>query len=148
MKPPPVILLILYSLLMLTIKIALPVLLFQSLPQQIVAALLTVIGASLIISGGIAFKRANTTVNPIRPEDATALVRTGIYRISRNPMYLGFLFILSAWGIFLGSLPALVVLPLFIWTISKIQILPEERILKEKFGAAYEAYMASVRRWL
>ena len=72
----------------------------------------------------------------------------GVYRYTRNPMYLGFLWMLFAWGIFLGSLLALIGLPIFVWIITQFQILPEEKVLAEKFGQDYQTYLSEVRRWM
>ena len=72
----------------------------------------------------------------------------GVYRYTRNPMYLGFLWVLFAWGIFLGSLVALMGLPIFVWIITQFQILPEEKVLAEKFGQDYQTYLSEVRRWM
>lgn len=112
------------------------------------AILIAVIGAGFSISGVLAFRRAKTTVNPLHPEQAAALVRFGIYRITRNPMYVGLLLILLAWAVFLSSAWALFGPLAFMLYITRFQILPEERVLSGKFGADYAAYRASVRRWL
>jgi protein-S-isoprenylcysteine O-methyltransferase Ste14 len=94
------------------------------------------------------FQRAGTTVDPRDPRKATALVTGGVYRWSRNPMYLGLTLLLVGWAIHLGSLSPLLVPPLFALVISRVQILPEERILSERFGDDYERYCRSVGRWL
>ncbi|MDR9437787.1 MAG: isoprenylcysteine carboxylmethyltransferase family protein, partial [Thiohalophilus sp.] len=70
------------------------------------------------------------------------------YRYTRNPMYLGFLLMLVAWGLFLGSVFAALLLPLFIIYMNRFQILPEERHMRALFGEAYLHYMSQVRRWL
>lgn len=94
------------------------------------------------------FFRAHTTFNPIHPERTHALVTSGPYRYTRNPMYVGMLIILAGWGIYLGSLTPFLLLPLFVVVLTYQQILPEERILTAKFGEAYRAYQARVPRWL
>jgi protein-S-isoprenylcysteine O-methyltransferase Ste14 len=94
------------------------------------------------------FRRAGTTVNPMRPQAANRLVTGGLYRWTRNPMYLGHVLVLAGWGIWLQSalvLPALVVQ--IAWLV-RLQIKPEERALRARFGADYDAYRARVRRWL
>jgi len=94
------------------------------------------------------FRRAGTTVNPMRPQAATWLVTGGIYCYTRNPMYLGHVLVLAGWGAWLQSglvLPALIVQVAWLrW----LQIRPEERALQARFGADYDAYCARVRRWL
>jgi protein-S-isoprenylcysteine O-methyltransferase Ste14 len=89
-----------------------------------------------------------TTTNPLKPANASALVVRGIYRVTRNPMYLGLAALLAAWAIYLSSLAALAVLPLFVLYINRFQIAPEERALRSRFGAEFEAYRARVRRWI
>jgi protein-S-isoprenylcysteine O-methyltransferase Ste14 len=95
-----------------------------------------------------AFVRARTTVNPLRPEKSSALVRSGAYRLSRNPMYLGLALLLAGWAIWLANALALALLPAFVAWLDRFQIRPEERALAARFGAEYEAYRARVRRWL
>jgi protein-S-isoprenylcysteine O-methyltransferase Ste14 len=94
------------------------------------------------------FFRARTTPNPMKPQNSSQLVTTGLYRYTRNPMYVGMLVMLLGWAIYLGSLSPFFILPLFVWVINTQQILPEEKFLTEKFGASYRAYMQSVPRWL
>jgi protein-S-isoprenylcysteine O-methyltransferase Ste14 len=76
------------------------------------------------------------------------VVTSGIYRLSRNPMYLGFLLALAGWTVFLGNIIALALLPLFVAHMNAFQIKPEERALLAKFGPAYAQYMRTTRRWL
>ena len=94
------------------------------------------------------FLRANTTVHPHKPQNTAQLVTDGIYRISRNPMYVGLLLVLTGWAIYLANLLALLCLPLFVFAITRVQIVPEERILRDKFGDAYVDYCGRVRRWI
>jgi protein-S-isoprenylcysteine O-methyltransferase Ste14 len=106
--------------------------------------------AGLIIAA-IAFfqvRRAGTTVNPRKPHEASALVTSGLYRFSRNPMYLADVLLLAAWAAWLANAAALVGLPLFVVYLNRYQIELEERALQARFGAAYAAYRATVRRWL
>ncbi|MFW6157346.1 MAG: methyltransferase family protein [Balneolaceae bacterium] len=98
--------------------------------------------------GLIQFYKAYTSVDPHKPGKASSLVKDGIYRISRNPMYVGLLLILLAYGIYLGNLLSLAILPLFVMYLNRFQILPEEQVLKRKFGADYERYKSQVRRWI
>ncbi len=94
------------------------------------------------------FRRARTTVSPLSPESASTLVRSGVYRWSRNPMYVGLTLLLGAWSLWLGSVWALLGPVALVLYLSRFQIAPEERVLSAKFGADYEAYRAAVRRWL
>jgi protein-S-isoprenylcysteine O-methyltransferase Ste14 len=75
-------------------------------------------------------------------------VDSGIYRFTRNPMYLGMLLVLTAGAVYLGNLAAFAVLPLFVLSMNRLQIRPEERFMREKFGDAYRDYAARVRRWI
>ena len=94
------------------------------------------------------FFKKRTTPNPMKPQFTTGLVTNGLYKISRNPMYLGMLVILIGFAIYLGNLTAFLVLPAFYLVITEMQIKPEERMLEEKFGEEYLAYKRKVRRWL
>lgn len=99
--------------------------------------------------GVLSFLRARTTLNPLQPSRATALVFVGIYRYSRNPMYLGFLLGLVAWGVYLSHALALVLGPaLFVTYMTRFQIVPEECALEASFGERYRDYKKKVRRWL
>ncbi len=116
---------------------------------QVTAALLTgFFGLILDLRSIAAFFRAKTTVNPMTPQASKALVTSGFYRVSRNPMYLGLLLLLVAISLYLGSPIALVIVPAFIWYLTEFQIKPEERRLAEIFGQDYENYRSRVRRWI
>ncbi len=105
-------------------------------------------GLALNLLPKLAFRRARTTVNPLRPAAATSLVTGGIYRHTRNPMYLGQALLLLGAMLWVGSTAALLVVPLFVGWITRFQILPEERVLSARFGADYAAFRRDVRRWL
>jgi protein-S-isoprenylcysteine O-methyltransferase Ste14 len=120
-----------------------------ALPWRLAFALIfCTVGFAIALAGILAFRRANTTVNPLTPESTTTMVTSGIYRFSRNPMYLGFLFVLVGWATHLSNGLAFALLPLFVWYMNRFQILPEERTLVAKFSHAFTAYKGSVRRWL
>ena len=112
------------------------------------ALLVVLAGAAVCLAGVASFRRARTTVNPLKPETASALVVAGIYRYTRNPMYLGFAIILLGWCVFLGSAMAVIGVALFVLFIGRFQIHPEERALRELFGAEFDAFCARVRRWV
>ncbi len=95
-----------------------------------------------------AFIAAKTTVNPLKPDRASRLVTRGLYRISRNPMYLGLLLLLTGLALWFGNPLNIAVLALFVWYVTIFQIRPEEDALAEKFGAEFDAYRAKVRRWI
>ena len=109
---------------------------------------IALVGGATALAGDLEFKRARTTINPFKPENSTALVTSGIYRFTRNPMYVGLTLVLLGWAAFLCSAWALLGPIVFVLYIGRFQIVPEERALSAKFGAAYTEYMARVRRWL
>ena len=113
-----------------------------------VALVVAAVGAAFDVAGIIAFRRAKTTVNPMKPEKSAVLVSSGVYRITRNPMYVGMVFILLAWAVVLASLWALFGPILFAVCTTRFQIKPEERVLAARFGDEFASYRARVRRWL
>ena len=112
------------------------------------AATFALAGGGFSLAGVISFRRAKTTANPMKPETTSALVCSGVYRLTRNPMYLGALFILVAWAVFLSSAWALVGPLAFVLYMNRFQIAPEERALSAMFDTGYSAYRSRVRRWL
>lgn len=120
--------------------------LFQS-PANRAGWILVVVGAAIIATALLQFRRANTTVDPTRPAKASALVRAGIFGYSRNPMYLGMGLGLAGWAVLLGSLGPWLVLPAFAALLTWLQIRPEEAVLATLFGSDYDDYCAHVGRW-
>lgn len=109
---------------------------------------LALLGGAIAAAGSLRFKQAQTTVNPLSPDKATALVTSGIYRYTRNPMYLGMTLVLLGVAVWLWWLPATLAAAAFVAYITRFQIRPEERVLAAKFGPMYERYRQTVRRWL
>ena len=109
---------------------------------------LALLGALTCLAGVVAFRRAKTTVNPMKPDTTSSLVVSGIYGYTRNPMYLGFLLLLMAWAGALSNVLALGSLLAFVLYMNRFQILPEERMLASRFSQDYAEYRARVRRWL
>ena len=107
-----------------------------------------VIGLCFSLAGGRAFRSVKTTGNPVNPETASSLVTSGIYRVTRNPMYVGLIFFLLAWATWLGSLFSVVIIVFFQQYMTRFQIIPEERALTELFSDQYHDYCSQVRRWL
>jgi len=103
-------------------------------------------GVVVIIWAARLFERAGTTIKPF--EESSMLVVGGPYRYSRNPMYLGMVFVLTGVGIVLGTLSPFAVIPVFIWLIQRRFIQPEEEMLETTLGPAYVEYKRRVRRWL
>ena len=113
-----------------------------------VAVVLALSGIGLTFFATREFARVRTTVNPIHIEKATALVTSGPFSFSRNPMYLGMLLVLLGICVWLGSLPGLASPLLFVAYITRFQIVPEERVMMQKFGTAFTDYAKRTRRWL
>ncbi len=116
--------------------------------RSALSLVLTLTGLALAFAGRSAFKRAKTTANPMRPEQSSALVVDGVYRYTRNPMYLGLLLVLLGFAVYLAALYSLSGPLLFVLYLSYFQIKPEEMMLQQKFGEAYTQYCQRVRRWL
>ncbi len=114
----------------------------------LVAIALALAGGLIALAGVHEFKRARTTINPLAPQRASALVQTGVFGLTRNPMYLGMLMLLMGCAAYLGNAVSLLVLPLFVWLLNTLQIKPEERILQDRFGEHFTRYAARVRRWV
>ena len=104
---------------------------------------IVVIGFSIVT-----FRMDKTTITPLHPDQATNLLKTGIYQYTRNPMYFGLLLILFSIGFYLQNLASMFVLPIYVWFISKYQIIPEEEALHKLFGQDYINYQDRVRRWI
>jgi protein-S-isoprenylcysteine O-methyltransferase Ste14 len=112
------------------------------------AIAIAVPGLVVAIAGLRAFRRHGTTANPIRPDEASSIVSGGVYRYTRNPMYVGLACCVLAWGLYLQNLAAVLGVVVFIAYLTHFQIKPEERALQEKFGDEYASFKSRVRRWL
>lgn len=148
LKVPPLVLVLVLAVAMWFAAMQLPSFAITLPWRHGLAVTISGVGILLILAGGYAFQRAKTTVNPTKPAAATSLVTSGVYRFSRNPMYVGFLLGLIGWAIFLSHTLPFLFLPVFVAYMNRFQISPEERALSAKFGDEYEAYKQSVRRWL
>lgn len=145
--PPPVVALVL-ALAMWAISRFTPTVDVDVLPRVVAGVVLAVIGGAFSAAGITAFRRAKTTLNPMKPEAASALVTGGVYRFTRNPMYVGLLFVTLGWAAALGAPWGLLGPIAFVAYITRFQIVPEERVLRSSFGQAYTGYLGQVRRWL
>lgn len=125
-----------------------PVLTWDSGTRVATAVLLVAVGLGFDLGGLLAFRAARTTINPLAPQRASALVTGGVYRLTRNPMYVGMGFLLLAWAVQLAAVLPFLGPLVFGLYINRFQILPEERVLRQVFGAPYAQYMQRVRRWL
>jgi len=126
-----------------------PRLSFDLPAAHMLAATIALAGVAVCALGVASFRRSQTTVDPRRPAKASALVASGVYRLSRNPMYLGFLLLLVAWGVYLSHVPSLLLVPpAMALYLNRFQIPLEEQALESRFGDEYRAYKQQVRRWL
>jgi len=148
LKVPPPAVLLLFAVMMWLLAAYVPSLAMAVPWHTPVALMVWSAGVAIAVAAVLEFRRAKTTVNPLNPEAASAMVTSGIYRFSRNPMYLGLLFALLGWAVWLSHLLAFSLLPLFVLYINRFQIEPEERTLSVKFGGQFREYRGSVRRWL
>ncbi len=120
-----------------------------SLPARPAIALgLAAVGVGVAVAGVVSFRLVKTTVNPLKPETASSLVVSGIYRVTRNPMYLGALIVLIGWAVFLANALGFFLVPSFVLYLNRFQIGPEEKALTALFDSEFTAYCARVRRWL
>ena len=87
-------------------------------------------------------------MNPTKPGTTSSLVTDGVFRLTRNPMYLSLVLYLLGWAAYLSNWLALLLVPMFVLYINELQIKPEERALSALFGAEYASYKTDVRRWL
>ena len=109
---------------------------------------LFILGLYVIIRSSRLFAKAKTSIDPLRPFKSTSLITNDIYKYSRNPMYFGYLLILLSSSFYLGNVINIIIIPLFIFIINFIQIIPEEETLKDLFGPNYDEYLSKVRRWI
>lgn len=148
LKIPPPAYALAIGLLMTLLNRYFPIATWITSPWNKVGIAVIVIAVSMDLSSLFQFLKKHTTPNPFKPKNTTSLVTNGLYRYSRNPMYVGLLTVLIGYAIWLGSITPFLLLPLFYWLITTQQIIPEENILKEKFGQEYLDYKKRVKRWL
>ena len=148
LKVPPLVLVLVLAGAMWFAAMQLPSLAITLSWRQGLAVTISGVGILLILAGGYAFQKAKTTVNPTTPAAASSVVTSGVYRFSRNPMYVGFLLALIGWATFLSHTLPFLLLPVYVAYMNRFQISPEERALSAKFGDEYEAYKQAVCRWL
>ena len=108
----------------------------------------SILGLSLLILSVKSFIKNNTTINPLNLKKSTYLVTNGLFRFSRNPMYLGMLLFLVGTSIILNIIGGLIISVLFIFYMNFFQIMPEEIALENLFGKDYRNYRKNVRRWI
>lgn len=145
--PPPVVMLLTGGL-MWTFDKLFPTLSFEWLERPALGVTVGGFGLVLSLLAVLSFKRLRTTVDPRRPEASSRLATAGVYRYSRNPMYVGVFLILVGWALILGNLMSVLAAFLFVAYITRYQILPEEHMLEARFGDDFRMYKSKVRRWI
>lgn len=115
---------------------------------MLLAPAFAILGLFFIGGAMVALHRAQTTVDPRDPSKTSSLIRRGVYRYSRNPIYLGMILLLMAWCCFLQQLQSFMMVPLLVFSLTYWQIEPEEHILMARFAERYQEYQSRVRRWL
>ncbi|MBX9925379.1 MAG: isoprenylcysteine carboxylmethyltransferase family protein [Hyphomicrobiaceae bacterium] len=121
---------------------------FDPTLRIVAAGALIAVGLALMVAAVAAFNRAQTTINPVEIARASSLVTGGVFKLTRNPMYLGVALVLLAWAVYLAAPAALIGPIAFATFITRFQIVPEERVLADKFGDAFKRYTDQTRRWL
>lgn len=148
LKIPPVAVFFAFAAILWVLATAVPLAGIVLPAKKPIAVGAAVVGGVFAGAGILSFLRVRTTLDPRSPGKAASLVTTGVYTITRNPMYLSLLFLLAGWAVYLSNLAALMALPLFVAYLNRFQILPEERALASLFGSEFQAYCNRVRRWL
>jgi protein-S-isoprenylcysteine O-methyltransferase Ste14 len=148
LKIPPPAVAVLIAAAMWVLSLAATALQVSAAIRMFAAGAVALVGGGISLAGVLAFRRVKTTVNPFKPRTASSLVTSGIYRVTRNPMYVGLLFVLVGWTVSLSSALALLGPVAFVFYIGRFQIAPEEQALSALFGSEYSAYKCRVRRWL
>ncbi len=147
LKIPPAIVFLFFTLVMYLLAKLLPVGKFDFFGRTYLTAALFVLAVVIVLLSFYQFYRAKTTIDPTTPSKASNLVTGGVYRFSRNPMYLAMLLILLAFGLKLGNAFNTLTAALFVAYMNRFQIIPEEESLAKIFGKEYKHYCVKVRRW-
>ena len=148
LKIPPPLLALLCVAAMWSLSLITPALGLTKGIRWLLTGVFVLVGISFDLRGLLVFLQARTSINPMKPHQASSLVVSGVYRRTRNPMYVGLACMLVAFAIFLDAPVALIGVAAFVGYITRFQIQPEESALLQKFGEAYQDYCEQVPRWL
>jgi protein-S-isoprenylcysteine O-methyltransferase Ste14 len=148
LKIPPLLIMVIFGIISWLIAIYTPSSEWLVNIQIAATSFFFVTGSLFLLSSLSLFRKNKTTVNPLEPKATSVIVTTGIYSISRNPMYVGMLLYLLSWGLYLSNYFSILVDIVFIFYINVFQIIPEENILTLQFGQQYKKYQSQVRRWI
>jgi protein-S-isoprenylcysteine O-methyltransferase Ste14 len=143
---PPLLLVLILAMTMLVVDRALPLFRVLHPPVAYLGAAAVALGILIVVISAGLFRLRETTINPFG--EPAIVVQDGLYRFSRNPMYLGMLLVLTGIGVWLGNLFALLVAPAFVAIMTRWHIMREEQLLEDRFGDMYRAYRSRVRRWI
>ena len=143
--PPPVLVLILVSSNYFSSK---KIDLIHLPNQDLISIIILLIGILILINPIFKFIKSKTTIDPIKFKKVNKLIISGIYKYSRNPMYLGLLMIVISTSIFFLNIFSITTPLLFYCWINRFQIKREEIFLTEKFGEEYMSYKTKTRRWI
>ena len=143
--PPPILALLMIAIIYFSSLIIEP---FTFSYQIVLGVFIVVIGLACAIPSFRLFAKHKTTISPFTPSETTALVTVGMYRYSRNPMYLGLVLLNIAATIFFGTWSGVIIVVAFIFLLNLLQIIPEEEALIDIFGEEYIDYKKKVRRWI
>ncbi|WP_435314142.1 methyltransferase family protein [Cellulophaga fucicola] len=147
LKLPPVVVVFIFGAAMFLLATFLPVGFFNFFGRTVLVKILLVVLVLILSASTYKFFKAKTTVNPKDLDKTSALVTSGVYAYTRNPMYLAMLLLLIAWGLYLGNAFNTLLAAGFVSYINAYQIKPEEEILTAKFGKEFTMYTKKVRRW-
>ncbi len=147
-KIPPPAVMVIFGLIMWGIAQASPVIPIASTLQWSLIVITFLGGIGFGVGGIRSFNKAQTTINPLKPDSASSLVSSGLFSRTRNPMYVSLTLALCSWGFFLASTWAFIGVILFVIYITLFQILPEERAMAKLFGDEFIEYKNRVRRWI
>ncbi|MDX1343730.1 MAG: isoprenylcysteine carboxylmethyltransferase family protein [Reinekea sp.] len=148
LKIPPVAWVVIFALLMWCASLVTPGWAWSWSVRLAAFAVAFLLAGFIAVGCLLAFRRTRTTLNPMVPEQSSALISDGWYRVSRNPIYLAMLAMLIGLGLLLANPVSLALSAGFVWIMNRLQIHPEERTLQKMFGEDYRAYCQRVRRWL
>ena len=143
--PPPIVTLVFAALIYLSADL-LPHLMFEG--QTFLSSIIAIFGLIILLLAVKAFVQFKTTINPLKPKTTSVLVTSGIFKLSRNPMYLGMLLLIISLWIKTGAVLGFILVAGFIAYLNYFQIFPEEQAMKRLFSDKYKTYCQQVRRWL
>lgn len=147
LRIPPVVVFFVFALAMYLFSLVLPVGVFEFFGRLLLVKVLVGFALLIGVASVLQFFAKKTTVDPRTPSKANVLVTNGIYKFTRNPMYLALLVMLLAVGAFLGNAFNSIIAAGFVSYMNRFQIVPEEQMLAQKFGTAYQRYLSKTRRW-